>query len=414
MPELVLQETDLGRAQQGVRAESNGVDAGDISPVAEGEVREPTRYPITFTGSGAEYFRIWIVNLVLTVLTLGIYSAWAKVRRLQYFHRHTVLDNASFDFHGKPADILKGRVIAVVLFAAYSGLLGVSVVAAVIAGSIIGVLGPWFLVNMMRFRARNTTYRGLRFRFRGKTGEAYRLFAPLVSLFLIYVVVNAFMSDAEILARHPLFLLLIFAANLLIFSAALPFFHYRYKAFTVEHTRFGTSALQFTASLKDYYLLHGRMWGLVIGTSVVAGLFVMLGFGIGSVFNIALGEAGFTILGLSPFLLMLLFMPVSMALWVSRTQNLGWGRTRIEGQPLTSQTRVRSLAKLHIKNLLLIVLTLGLYKPFAAVAVARYRLESVALESNVGLDHFVSAAADMEKNALGLEVADVAMIDLGL
>ncbi|MEM9624119.1 MAG: DUF898 family protein, partial [Pseudomonadota bacterium] len=35
---------------------------------------------LSFTGDGTEYFRIWIVNLTLTLLTLGIYSAWAKVR----------------------------------------------------------------------------------------------------------------------------------------------------------------------------------------------------------------------------------------------------------------------------------------------------------------------------------------------
>lgn len=39
--------------------------------------------PLTFTGTGAEYFGIWIVNLLLTIVTLGIYSSWAKVRRLQ-------------------------------------------------------------------------------------------------------------------------------------------------------------------------------------------------------------------------------------------------------------------------------------------------------------------------------------------
>ena len=44
-----------------------------------------------FGGNGAEYFRIWIVNVALTLATLGIYSAWAKVRREQYFHRHTSL-----------------------------------------------------------------------------------------------------------------------------------------------------------------------------------------------------------------------------------------------------------------------------------------------------------------------------------
>jgi uncharacterized membrane protein YjgN (DUF898 family) len=40
--------------------------------------------PFEFRGTGGEYFRIWIVNLLLTILTLGIYSAWAKVRQLRY------------------------------------------------------------------------------------------------------------------------------------------------------------------------------------------------------------------------------------------------------------------------------------------------------------------------------------------
>src|SRR5262245_30780901 len=46
-------------------------------PVDESEGPEQ-RYPVEFTGAPGEYFRIWIVNLVLTILTLGVYSAWAK------------------------------------------------------------------------------------------------------------------------------------------------------------------------------------------------------------------------------------------------------------------------------------------------------------------------------------------------
>ncbi|MCS6766168.1 MAG: DUF898 domain-containing protein, partial [Candidatus Protistobacter heckmanni] len=48
----------------------------DNAAAPSGETRT---LPLRFTGSGAEYFRIWIVNLSLSVLTLGIYSAWAKV-----------------------------------------------------------------------------------------------------------------------------------------------------------------------------------------------------------------------------------------------------------------------------------------------------------------------------------------------
>lgn len=42
--------------------------------------------PFRFTGNGREYFRIWIVNTLLTILTLGIYSAWAKVRKKRYIY----------------------------------------------------------------------------------------------------------------------------------------------------------------------------------------------------------------------------------------------------------------------------------------------------------------------------------------
>ena len=40
-----------------------------------------TALPLAFHGSARDYFRIWIVNLCLTLLTLGIFSAWAKVRK---------------------------------------------------------------------------------------------------------------------------------------------------------------------------------------------------------------------------------------------------------------------------------------------------------------------------------------------
>ncbi|RYZ95608.1 MAG: DUF898 family protein, partial [Proteobacteria bacterium] len=35
------------------------------------------RQTLEFRGQAGEFFRIWIVNTLLTILTLGIYSAWA-------------------------------------------------------------------------------------------------------------------------------------------------------------------------------------------------------------------------------------------------------------------------------------------------------------------------------------------------
>src|SRR5215831_14574115 len=73
-----------------------------------------------FTGSAGEYFRIWIVNLFFTLITLGIYSAWAKVRKKKYFYGSTRFDGQTFDYFGRPVVILKGRIIAFIAFVIYA------------------------------------------------------------------------------------------------------------------------------------------------------------------------------------------------------------------------------------------------------------------------------------------------------
>ena len=82
----------------------------------------PSRHtlPITFTGSGSEYFRIWIVNLLLTLVTLGLYYPWAKVRKLRYFYGNTLVGGHPLDFHGQPKRMLRGFLLVGVLVAIYS------------------------------------------------------------------------------------------------------------------------------------------------------------------------------------------------------------------------------------------------------------------------------------------------------
>src|SRR5512145_1992685 len=44
------------------------------TPAATAEPAEPREENFRFTGEGGEYFRIWIVNILLSIVTLGIYS----------------------------------------------------------------------------------------------------------------------------------------------------------------------------------------------------------------------------------------------------------------------------------------------------------------------------------------------------
>ena len=45
--------------------------------------RAVTPHPVEFTGSGGEYFRVWIVNVLLTIVTLSLYTPWARRRTAQ-------------------------------------------------------------------------------------------------------------------------------------------------------------------------------------------------------------------------------------------------------------------------------------------------------------------------------------------
>ncbi|PSU50443.1 DUF898 domain-containing protein, partial [Photobacterium aphoticum] len=131
---------------------------------------------IRFYGRGGEFFGIWIVNILLSVVTLGIYSAWAKVRTKKYFYGNTELGADRFDYHGQPLQILKGRIVAIIcvwVWVLSSNTL--PLLSGVLLLLFIALM-PWLIVSNTRFDARMTSYRNVRFNFVGTLGGAYMVF----------------------------------------------------------------------------------------------------------------------------------------------------------------------------------------------------------------------------------------------
>ena len=69
-----------------------------------------------FSGDSKAYFKLWAVNLLLTIATVGIYGAWAKVRNRRYIYGNTYLHDASFDYHANPRSILVARLFVVAIY----------------------------------------------------------------------------------------------------------------------------------------------------------------------------------------------------------------------------------------------------------------------------------------------------------
>ena len=129
-----------------------------------------------FTGTGGEYFRIWIVNLLLSV------SRSASTRRGRRCggcatstatRRWTAARSATTP---SPIAILKGRLIAYAVVLVLAVLGQVAPLAASALYLPLLMLMPIVLVRAFRFRAANSSYGGIRFGFDGLESDAYRVF----------------------------------------------------------------------------------------------------------------------------------------------------------------------------------------------------------------------------------------------
>lgn len=377
---------------------------GTAAPVAEADAAAqpaPATYlaHLQFTGRGAEYFRIWVVNLLLTLLTLGIYSAWAKVRKARWFARHTLLMGDAFDYHGDPWRILLGRLLGLALLLGYSYAFLWSTNAGLLMFGLLYAAGPLLFASAQRFRLGNTSWRGLRFGFDAPWQAVYKVCLPLLILWTVStLVIELELGNAAMWA------------SLALTALGLPWAHARLKQLQHAHARYGDQTFSFAPAQARFYGLYAAAFGLLLLGGLLAFLLMSL--------IAVLGGAQWARGGL---LKILLPIGVVLVLWLTiwpyfaaRTQQIVWGHTRLGDIDFIGEMRAGTLWKLALKQTLLVLLTAGLYWPFAAVALARYRVQALALRAGSPLEGVVvTAAAASDKGAAGDASADLFGLDLG-
>jgi uncharacterized membrane protein YjgN (DUF898 family) len=355
------------------------------SPPQAPSARGPEQ--LRFTGSGGEYFGIWIVNLLLTIVTLGIYSPWAKVRRLQYFYRHSELAGSGFDFHGSPIRILIGRVLALVMLIAYNYSIRLHSLWTLVIVLGLAAVMPWLLRNSFRFRLYNSSWRGTRFHFRGSLGGAYRVFLLNGFLTLITLYVMA------------------------------PFMHQRLKAYQHGNSWFGQTRFSFHARAGQFYLIYLMLVAGLLVFAIVAAV-----AGIGSAFTalVQMQQKGGHVDPHVVFRALLIFYGALLLVGVSigptfhaLMTNLIWNNTRLGEHRIECNMSPFPLIWIGLSNLVLVVLTLGLFFPWAMVRLTRYQLQSMRLLPASDLQEFVAAEPE-SIGAVGEEAAAVFDFDIAL
>ncbi len=374
---------------------------------------------VEFTGMGSEYFRIWIVNLLLIMVTFGIYYPWAKVRKLKYFYNNTHIEGHALEFHGEAKKMLRGSLIVGVFFMIYSVAVDFSAVAGLIAILCFMALGPVLFRAAMRFRLANTSWRGMRMRFAAKDlKEAYWSIVPPLALFLLPGVILAFLGDKTKANAEALpFSGTSFGLYLLAAAIAIPYFFWRLKRYQHNNYAWGPLQTQYRSEVGATYKVFGMTLAiaLMIVALFAAAVYVLMPSTVGSTRSWSRNLG--VMLGLLIPLLIAFFILINVlprAYFTASMQNLLWSRTGNSHFRFKSELGIGKFMGLQFKNYFLILITLGLYWPFAVVATRRMQLQAISLKTRVSLNKLSDAARARENDAAGDMAADIFGFDVGM
>ncbi|PVZ87027.1 DUF898 domain-containing protein [Serratia sp. S1B] len=383
------------------------------------------KHQVYFHGKSGEYFSIWIVNLLLTVITLGIYSAWATVRRRRYFYGNTELNGDRFDYHAQPIEILKGRLLVIGCIIIFYVLLFLLPLAGIVALLVFLALVPRFIIGSWRYQAIMSSYRGIRFNYQVQIGRAYwaLLFCPLLLIIGFYlacamlVVIGAsaesttdvsMLGIVSVVVLVPLFAAINGIITTLQYDLYVNNLQFGQSSFVSELKRtvfikFALfSLLIFLPFLLIALLLAGSFFALLIQFALMGGMsdqmFSMLLAG--NIINLVL-----------MFLVLLLGALVCNSYIIVAHRNYLFKQTQLQGEvKLHSSMQTLPYMGLLITNSLITLFSLGFAAPVAEIRHARYLAQSTQVEGDLSL---LTVASHQETANSAIAEEAVQMLDLG-
>jgi len=379
-----------------------GITAPD--PLADSETPPPPpaehiALAVEFRGDAAEYARLWIVNLMLTLVTLGLYSPWAAVAQRRYLASRTCVGDLPLVYHGQPWPILRGRALAAAIGVAGWALtqLVPSAKPVVIAAAILAA--PWFLLGTFAFDARNYSWRGIHFSHSGSYRQALKGVLPLLlwplSIALVLVVPSRDLGTAALLLWMPL----------LVYAALWPWTVAAITHLRFDGLRYGDAVCTLRATNREFYRLYFRGMGP---------RFMMLVFLASVAGSIVFAVASVELAAAAKLLLVLLITAVSAGYARGRRFNLALHRLTV-GQSLQLRSALVPdvLARMYVVNALWLVATVGLATPWRRIETLKLRCRHVTVYASLALAD-VKQQGGPPRSAFGQSLAEGLSLDLSL
>jgi uncharacterized membrane protein YjgN (DUF898 family) len=399
-------------------------------------------HPLIFSGRGTEYFRVWFVNVLLCIVTLGFYTPVARQRTARYFFSNTIVADSPLEFTGQLRKMMFGFLIFVGLYVAYeiAGKTGQSTAQFLLVLAAI-IMAPWIWGSAMRFRLRSTRWRGLQLQFQASWLKVYLaswpIFAMVGAWVLVTFAINAISPDLpdppvppgsfwliNTLMEMTLEMWGLIAMGIVMSVLSIIRLEFNYKSLLFRHAGIGNQRGRW----KPFYGDFVKVWGaatlvfllsITVATALIALIVYLM---VGSYIHVPQMKGDseqslqvilfFIFLGLG-FAFMLFFASApARAYREARMFQLVWSNVGFGHVARFRCTlKTSSYVWLRLRNMLFTLLSLGIYRPFAKVSEYRMRVESVTLFVKGGLDQLYGELVK-QQGGLGDALADAAGLDL--
>lgn len=384
---------------------------------------------LKFEGSGKEYFKIWIVNVLLTIVTLGFYYPWAKVRNRRYFYANSILHGRNFEYHATGKQLFIGFLVAMGLFIVYVVIQQASPIGSLILIGALFIAIPWLIWRSMMFNMRMTSFSNVRFGFVGKLSDSYMNFFVYPALLMTGYVLLAVGVEVLIpILGMGLASIISFIVFLIFIVFAVSFIKKKNTEYIINVSRYGQGTFQTNVETKEFMTIMVKTVGIAILTMLITALIIgaLVYATVGLEALMSMKEAVndpqmmeekmaaiMPVVGLA-YLGMILAAMFIMAYSMTRQRTYVYGNTTLDNEITFGSTlKAKQFAWVMITNFLTIIVTLGLAMPWAKVRVARIMLENTQVHADAGFDVYMTQKQD-ESSSLGEQIGDAFDVDVGL
>lgn len=292
-----------------------------------------------FTGNGIDYFKIWITNTVLIIFTLGIYYAWAKVRKTQYFMQNSFIQGSHFNYHANPIGILKGNIFVLIFFIVYLLISNISTNLAILLFITAFLFFPFLITKSMQYHLANTSYKGIHFSYASNLKNFYIFFFSHIFL------------------------------NIITIFIFFPYTLKKYNEIIYNNIKIGDTFFKIKAKTRDFYFIYLKIIGISILIFAIFGIFYLL-FGSENsrslIFNFA-----------TAITFIVNFAYITLAFYKLVINNLSISSNRF----FTNISFIKYFFT-NITNTIFILITFGLYFPFAEIKLKKLLLNNLNIEVN--------------------------------